>query len=141
MNSYKEKKEDLDRNWYLIDANEKILGRLATKIATILRGKNRINFENSVDLGNYVIVVNAEKVRITGKKEEQKLYRSHSQYPGALKEVIYKEMKTKKPDFIIKHAVKGMLPNNRLSRKLLKRLKVYSGDQHPHIAHNIEISN
>jgi large subunit ribosomal protein L13 len=141
MDTHKGKKEDLERNWYLIDANEKILGRLATKVATILRGKNKINFENSVDLGDYVVIINAEKIKLTGKKEEQKLYRHHTGYPGALKEISYKEMSQKKPDYIIKKAIKRMLPNNRLSRKLIKRLKVYCGAQHPHIAQNIEILN
>jgi len=141
MDTHKGEKEDLERNWYLIDANEKILGRLATKVATILRGKNKINFENSVDLGDYVVIINAEKIKLTGKKEEQKLYRHHTGYPGALKEISYKEMSQKKPDYIIKKAIKGMLPNNRLSRKLIKRLKVYCGAQHPHIAQNIEILN
>ncbi len=141
MNTHKIKREDLDRNWYLVDANGKVLGRLATKIATILRGKNKINFENSIDSGDYVIVINAEKIILTGKKEEQKLYRSHTGYPGALKEVSYKEMSQKKQKKKKKKAIKGMLPNNRLSRKLIKRLKVYCGDQHPHIAQNIEILN
>ena len=141
MDTYKGNKEEIERNWYLIDANEKVLGRLATKVATILRGKNKINFENSVDSGDYVIIINAEKVKLTGKKEEQKLYRYHTGYPGALKEISLREMSQKKPDFIIKKAVKGMLPDNRLSRKLIKRLKVYCGSQHPHIAQSIEILN
>ena len=141
MDTYRGKKEELERNWYLVDANRKVLGRLATKVATILRGKNKINFENSIDLGDYVVVVNAEKIKLTGKKEEQKLYRYHTGYPGALKEIPYREMGRKKPDFIIKKAVKGMLPDNRLSRKLIKRLKVYSGEQHPHTAQNIKILN
>ena len=141
MNTYKGNRGELERNWYLIDANDKVLGRLATKVATILRGKNKINFENSVDSGDYVIIINAEKVKLTGKKEEQKLYRYHTGYPGALKEISFREMSQKKPDFIIKKAVKGMLPDNRLSRKLIKRLKVYCGTQHPHIAQNIEVLN
>lgn len=139
MDINKEKKANITRNWYLVDANSKILGRLATEIATILRGKNRIDFERSIDLGNYVVVINAEKIKLTGKKEEQKLYRYHTQYPGSLKEISYKKMIQKKSDFIIKKAVKGMLPDNKLSRKLIKRLKIYCGDKHPHIAQNIEI--
>lgn len=139
MATIKEKKEELVRNWYLIDANDKILGRLATEIAILLRGKNRVNFDKSVDLGNYVVVVNADKVKLTGKKEDQKLYRYHTQYIGSLKEIPYKELRQKKPDFIIKKAVKGMLPSNKLSQKLIKRLKIYSGDQHPHVAQNIVI--
>jgi large subunit ribosomal protein L13 len=141
MDTNRENRVNIDRNWYLIDANGKILGRLATEIATLLRGKNRVNFDRSIDLGNYVIIINAEKIKLTGKKEEQKIYRYHTNYPGSLKEIPYAELMKKKPDFVIKKAVKGMLPDNKLSRKLIKRLKIYSGDKHPHIAQSIEILN
>ena len=131
--------EKLNRNWYLIDAKGKVLGRLASEVAILLRGKNRVNFDKSVDLGNYVIIVNAEKVKLTGKKEEQKVYRYHTNYPGSLKEVPYSKLILEKPEFMIKKAVTGMLPGNKLSRKFIKRLKIYSGNQHPHSAQDIEI--
>ncbi len=141
MNIYKEKTKNLDRSWYLIDANDKVLGRLATQIAILLRGKNRVEFEKSIDIGNYVIIINADKVKLTGKKEEQKLYRYHTNYIGSLKEIPYKRLREEKPEFIIKKAVKGMLPGNKLSRKFIKRLKIYCGDQHPHGSQEIEILN
>ena len=112
---------------------------MATEIATILRGKNRANFDKSQDLGNYIIVINAEKIKLTGEKEKQKLYRYHTGYPGSLKEITYKEMIQKKPELVIENAVRGMLPKNKLSRSLIKRLKVYRGSQHPHSAQKIEI--
>ncbi|MDD3538704.1 MAG: 50S ribosomal protein L13 [Atribacterota bacterium] len=139
MDENRENKKNIDRNWYLIDAEGKILGRMATEIATILRGKNRANFDKSQDLGNYIIVINAEKIKLTGEKEKQKLYRYHTGYPGSLKEITYKEMIQKKPELVIENAVRGMLPKNKLSRSLIKRLKVYRGSQHPHSAQKIEI--
>lgn len=139
LDENRENKKNIDRNWYLIDAEGKILGRMATEIATILRGKNRANFDKSQDLGNYIIVINAEKIKLTGEKEKQKLYRYHTGYPGSLKEINYKEMIQKKPELVIENAVRGMLPKNKLSRSLIKRLKVYRGSQHPHSAQKIEI--
>ena len=139
MKTFREKKENIQRNWYLIDAEGKILGRLATEIASILRGKNKVIFDQSQDLGDYVIVINAEKVKVTGKKQEQKLYRHHTNYPGSLKEIKYEEMLQKKPEMIIEKAVKGMLPRNKLSRSMIKKLKVYRGDNHPHAAQEIEV--
>jgi len=139
LKTFREKKENIQRNWYLIDAEGKILGRLATEIASILRGKNKVIFDQSQDLGDYVIVINAEKVKVTGKKQEQKLYRHHTNYPGSLKEIKYKEMLQKKPEMIIEKAVKGMLPRNKLSRSMIKKLKVYRGDNHPHAAQEIEV--
>lgn len=139
LDENRENKKNIDRNWYLIDAEGKILGRMATEIATILRGKNRANFDKSLDLGNYIIVINAEKIKLTGEKEKQKLYRYHTGYPGSLKEITYKEMIQKKPELVIENAVRGMLPKNKLSRSLIKRLKVYRGSQHPHSAQKIEI--
>jgi len=137
VKTFREKKENVKRNWYLINADGRILGRLATEIASILRGKNKTIFDPSQDFGDYVIVVNADKVRVTGKKEEQKLYRHHTGYPGSLKEIPYKIMMQKKPEMIIKKAVKGMLPKNKLSNQMIKKLKVYCGDSHPHIAQEI----
>jgi len=139
LDENRENKKNIGRNWYLIDAEGKILGRMATEIATILRGKNRANFDKSQDLGNYIIVINAEKIKLTGEKEKQKLYRYHTGYPGSLKEITYKEMIQKKPELVIENAVRGMLPKNKLSRSLIKRLKVYRGSQHPHSAQKIEI--
>ena len=137
MKTFREKKENIKRNWFLIDANNRVLGRLATQVASILRGKNKTIFDPSQDFGDYVIVVNAEKIKVTGNKEEQKLYRHHTGYPGSLKEIPYKEMKKKKPEIIIEKAVKGMLPKNKLSNKMIKKLKVYCGDSHPHKAQEI----
>jgi large subunit ribosomal protein L13 len=139
LDENRENKKNIGRNWYLIDAEGKILGRMATEIATILRGKNRANFDKSQDLGNYIIVINAEKIKLTGEKEKQKLYRYHTGYPGSLKEITYKEMIQKKTELVIENAVRGMLPKNKLSRSLIKRLKVYRGSQHPHSAQKIEI--
>lgn len=139
LETYREKNDNIHRKWYLFDADGKILGRMATQIASILRGKHRVSFDKSQDLGDYVIVINAEKIRLTGKKEEQKLYRHHTHYPGSLKEIPYKEMIQKKPEMIIEKAVKGMLPNNKLSRSMIKKLKVYRGDKHPHSAQNLDV--
>ncbi len=141
LDENRENKKNITRNWYLIDADGKILGRMATEIATILRGKNRVNFDKSLDLGNYIIVINAKKIRLTGEKEKQKLYRHHTGYPGSLKEITYKAMIQKKPELVVENAVRGMLPKNKLSRSLIKRLKVYRGSQHPHSAQKIEILN
>jgi len=139
LKTFREKKENIQRNWYLFNADGKILGRLATEVASILRGKNKVIFDQSQDLGDYVIVINAEKVKVTGKKQEQKLYRHHTNYPGSLKEIKYEEMLQKKPEMIIEKAVKGMLPRNKLSRSMIKKLKVYRGDNHPHAAQEIEV--
>lgn len=137
MKTFREKSEDIKRKWYLFDAEGKTLGRLATEIANILRGKNKVVFDRSQDLGDYVIVINAEKVVVTGKKPDQKLYRYHSKYPGSMKEITFNEMITKKPEKVIKEAVKGMLPHNKLSDAIIKKLKVYCGKQHPHQAQDV----
>lgn len=126
--------KEIEKKWYLIDAENKILGRLASEIAKILRGKNKVVFSPNIDCGDNVIVINAEKIRLTGNKLDKKKYRWHSGYPGGLKVKNVKEMLEKRPEFIIFNAVKGMLPKNRLSNKLLKHLKVYKGDKHPHTA-------
>jgi large subunit ribosomal protein L13 len=137
LKTFREKIVNVDRNWYLFDAEGKILGRLATEIAAILRGKNKTFYDQSQDFGDYVIVINAEKVKVTGKKPEQKLYRHHTNYPGSLKEVTFNEMLQKKPEAIIEKAVKGMLPKNKLSNAIIKKLKVYRGNKHPHTAQEI----
>lgn len=128
------KTEDANRKWYVVDAEDQILGRLAAKVAGVIRGKNKAIFTPNMDTGDFVIVINADKIKLTGKREQQKTYFSHSGYPGGLRNTSYTEMKAKKPEFIIEHAVKGMLPKNRLGRKLIRKLKVYTGTEHPHKA-------
>jgi len=134
MKTYMAKPETVERSWFVVDAEDKVLGRLATEIATILRGKHKPTYTPHVDCGDHVIVINAEKIRVTGKKADQKLYRRHSMYPGGLKEIPYRRMMEKKPEFILYEAVRGMLPHNSLGRKMLKKLRVYTGGQHSHQA-------
>jgi large subunit ribosomal protein L13 len=134
MKTYSAKKEDLKQEWFLVDAQDRILGRLATQIANILRGKNKPVFTPYADAGDFVIVTNAEKIRLTGKKLENKCYYRHTGYPGGLKTRTAQEVLKKKPEDLIQLAVKGMLPKNRLGRKLIKKLKIYAGNVHPHEA-------
>jgi len=131
--------EDADRKWYIVDAKDQVLGRMATEIAKIIRGKNKAIFTPNMDTGDFVVVVNADKVRVTGKRENLKQYIRHSGYPGGQKVTSFKEMMKKKPEFVVESAVKGMLPKNRLGRKLIKKLKVYSGEDHPHKAQKPEV--
>jgi len=131
-------KGDVERKWYLVDAEGAILGRLATKIAIYLRGKNKPVFTPNIDTGDFIIVVNADKVRLTGKKLENKMYYHHSGYPGGLKSEAAKDLQKRKPEKIITNAVWGMLPKGRLGRAMLKKLKVYKGPEHPHKAQNPE---
>ena len=138
MKSYIAKPAEVERKWYVIDAEDKTLGKIASEVASILRGKKKPIYTPHVDTGDYVIVINAEKVRVTGKKEEQKIYKSHSGYPGGLKETTLRELRAKKPEEIIRHAVKGMLPDGKLGRQMYKKLKVYAGPEHPHTAQNPE---
>ena len=128
------KKEDVIRDWYLVDAENLVLGRMATRIADILRGKNKPIFTPSVDTGDFVIVINADKITLTGKKVSDKMYYSHSGYPGGIKSMNAGELQEKKPGEIIRQAVKGMLPKNKLARHMLNKLKIYSGPTHPHEA-------
>ncbi|NIS61107.1 MAG: 50S ribosomal protein L13 [Proteobacteria bacterium] len=134
MRTFMAKKEDFQRNWYLVDAENKVLGRLASELAKILRGKNNPAFTPHVDTGDYVIVINADKVNLTGKKWKEKVYYRHSGYPGGIKSITADNLKVKRPEDLIRLAVKGMLPKNRLGRKLFKKLKVYVGAEHPHQA-------
>jgi len=134
MRSFTAKREEAERNWYVVDAENKVLGRLASELAKILRGKHKPQFTPHVDTGDYVIVVNAEKVNLTGNKLKDKVYYRHSGYPGGIKSVTAENLKAKKPEDLIRFAVKGMLPKNRLGRKLFKKLKVYAGGEHPHQA-------
>ncbi len=133
------KTEDADRKWYVIDASDKVLGRLASKVARIIRGKDKAIFTPNMDTGDFVIVLNAEKIQVTGKRETMKTYIHHSMYPGGLKTRSYQEMKAKNPEFIIQNAVKGMLPKTKLGRQLIKKLKVYRGTEHPHAAQKPEL--
>ena len=125
---------DVRRTWYVVDANQQVVGRLASKIATILRGKHKPSFTPHVDTGDYVIVVNADKVRFTGKKETDKAYYSYSGYPSGLKSRSASQMRTRRPEHLVRHAVKGMLPKGRLGRSMLRKLKVYAASTHPHTA-------
>ncbi|MFC1951252.1 50S ribosomal protein L13 [Chloroflexota bacterium] len=134
MKTYSVKKADIERAWHVMDAEGKTLGRLATEAATLLKGKHKPTYTTHMDVGDYVIVVNAEKVVVTGNKAEQKMYYSHSNYPGGLKSANYAKMIEKHPTKIIEHAVKGMLPHNRLGAAMFKKLKVYFGPTHPHQA-------
>ncbi|WP_243369626.1 50S ribosomal protein L13 [Geotalea sp. SG265] len=128
------KKNEVARDWYLVDADNKVLGRIATEIANVLRGKNKPTFTPSVDTGDFVIVVNAEKIQLTGNKNADKIYYSHSGFPGGLKEISAGKLLEKKPEDLIKKAVKGMLPKNKLARHMIKKLKIYTGTDHPHAA-------
>ena len=134
--TYVAKKEDIKRQWYLVDAKDKILGRLASKIATILRGKHKAIFTPYIDTGDGVIVINASRIRVTGRKLKQKVYRRYSGYQGGLREVTLENMLAKKPQTVIELAVKRMLPGGPLGRDTLKKLKVYADDKHPHQAQN-----
>ena len=128
------KASEITRDWYLIDAEGKTLGRLASKVAQLIRGKTKSSFTPHMDMGDFVIVINAEKIKVTGNKEEDKKYWHHTGFPGGQKETSLKRLRSEYPDRIISNAVKGMLPRNRLGRKLNKHLKVYLGDKHPHEA-------
>ena len=132
--TYVTKKEDIQREWYVVDATGQTLGRLATQVARRLRGKHKPIYSPSVDTGDYVIVVNAEKVHVTGRKLDQKIYYRHSGYPGGLKQITLRDLLQKHPTRVIEHAVRGMLPKNRLGRRMFKKLKVYTGPDHPHAA-------
>ena len=130
MKTYMQKKEDVNRKWYVVDAEGQTLGRLATKVATILRGKNKVTYTPHVDTGDYVIIINASKVKLTGNKLDDKMYYNHSGYPGGLRERNAKTMIEKYPEEMVHRAVKGMLPKGPLGRKMLKKLFVYAGDTH-----------
>ena len=139
MKSYIAKPADINRKWYVIDADGKILGKLAVEAAMILRGKKKPTYTPHIDTGDYVVVINAEKVAVTGKKETDKIYKRHSGYPGGLKETSLGELRETKPEEIIYHAVKGMMPKGKLGRQMFKKLKVYAGAEHPHAAQKPEV--
>jgi large subunit ribosomal protein L13 len=134
MKTYNAKPGEVDRRWYVVDAEGKILGRLATQIAEALRGKGKPQYTPHVDTGDFVVVINAEKVAVTGKKMEQKMYHRHSGYPGGLRSRPLRDELDRRPTEVIRHAVKGMLPRNRLGRAQIRKLKIYAGPEHPHVA-------
>ena len=134
MKTFSAKPHEVKRDWFIIDASDKVLGRLAVEIARRLRGKHKPEFTPHVDTGDYIVVINAEKVRVTGRKAEQKMYYRHSQYPGSLKTTSFTKLQLKFPTRIIEKAVKGMLPKGPLGSAMYRKLKVYAGGQHPHAA-------
>ncbi|EKD69765.1 MAG: 50S ribosomal protein L13 [uncultured bacterium] len=134
MKTYFVTNETAENKWYLVDASGKVLGRLASQIAKYLRGKHKPEFTPHADAGDYIVVVNADQIKVTGKKEDKKIYYRHSGYPGGLKEMTFTDLQKKDPTEVIEIAVKGMLPKNPLGRAMLKKLKVYAGAEHPHTA-------
>jgi large subunit ribosomal protein L13 len=134
MKTYSQKASEVQRDWFVVDATDQTLGRLATQIATLLRGKHKPTFSPNLDGGDFVVVVNAEKVRLTGRKEDQKMYYRHSGYPGGFKAIPYRRMMNSHPDRILRFAIKGMLPKTRLGRQQILKLKIYAGPTHPHAA-------
>ena len=138
MKSFMASPATIERKWYVVDATGYTLGRLASEVAKVLRGKNKAIFTPHIDTGDYVIVVNADKIKVTGKKLDQKIYYHHSEYVGGMKEATLREMMQKKPEFVITHAVKGMLPKGPLGRQMLKKLHVYAGPEHNHAAQKPE---
>ena len=132
MKTYSTKASDIKREWHIIDASDKVLGRLTTQVASLLMGKHKSIYSPNLDTGDFVVVINAGKVRVTGNKAKQKLYYRHSGYIGGLKSISLEKMMQTNPTRVIEHAVKGMLPHNRLGAKMFKKLKVYAGDTHPH---------
>lgn len=138
MKTYMAKPETVERKWYVVDATDMVLGRLASQVAAILRGKNKPTFTPNVDTGDFVIIVNCDKVRLTGKKLEQKMYRYHTGYIGGLKEIQYKKLMNDKPQFAVYEAIRGMLPKNAIGRQMIKKLKVFKGAEHTHAAQKPE---
>lgn len=141
MKSYIAKPQEVERKWYVLDAEGKTLGRLASEAASILRGKKKPIYTPHVDTGDYVIIINAEKVEVTGKKRKEKIYKRHTGYPGGLREITFEKLLERKPEEILRHAVKGMLPKGPLGREMAKKLKVYAGPEHKHEAQKPEIWN
>ncbi len=139
MKTYMPSGKNIERKWYVVDAEGQTLGRLASQVAAILRGKNKPEFTPFLDMGDYVIVVNAEKIHLSGKKLEDKIYSTHTGQPGGLREMSYKQLLATKPELAIKTAVKGMLPKNSLGRDMIKKLKVYAGPEHGHQAQQPEV--
>ncbi|HMA53123.1 MAG TPA: 50S ribosomal protein L13 [Acidobacteriota bacterium] len=136
MRTFIPKKDDIEQKWWLINADGRILGRMATEIADLIRGKRKPQFTSHLDTGDFVVVINAEKIKVTGRKLDQKKYYHHSLYPGGIKEITLKDLLATKPEEVIKNAVWGMVPKGKLGRALYKKLKVYRGPSHPHEAQN-----
>ena len=132
--TYMPRKEEIERQWFVVDAKDEILGRLATEIARILRGKHKPRYTPHADMGDHVIVINADKIRVTGRKADQKLYYRHTGYAGGIRSTSYREIMEKHPERILRKAIWGMLPHNSLGRLMFKKLRVYAGDEHPHQA-------
>jgi large subunit ribosomal protein L13 len=141
MKTFSAKAEQVQRDWYVVDAAEKTLGRLASEIAHRLRGKHKAEYTPHVDTGDYIVVINAEKIQVTGAKTTDKMYHHHTGYPGGLKSISFEKLIDKVPERIIQNAVKGMLPRNPLGRAMFKKLKVYAGDEHPHTAQQPQTLN
>ena len=141
MKTFSAKAEDVSRDWFVVDADGKTLGRLASEIAHRLRGKHKAEYTPHVDTGDYIVVINAEKVNVTGKKTTDKIYHSHTGYPGGLKSISFEKLIDKAPERVIQGAVKGMLPRNPLGRAMFKKLKVYAGSEHPHAAQQPQALN
>ena len=139
MNSFMASPSTIERKWYVVDATGHTLGRLSTEIASILRGKKKPIYTPHMDTGDYVIVINADKVKVTGKKLDQKIYYNHSDYVGGMKETTLKEMLNKKPEYVVNHAIKGMLPKGPLGRQMMTKLHVYAAPEHPHAAQQPEV--
>ena len=139
MKSYMQKKETVERKWYVIDASDVTLGRLASRVAHMLRGKHKATYTPHIDCGDYIIIVNADKVRLTGNKLDKKIYYNHSGYVGGLRSRTAREMIEKYPVEMVERAIKGMLPHNRLGRSMYKKLFVYAGGEHPHMAQKPEV--
>ena len=139
MSSYIAKPSEIERKWYILDAEGKTLGRLASEAAMILRGKKKPTYTPFLDCGDYVIVINAEKIQVTGKKATEKIYKHHTGYPGGLREITFEKLQAKDPEEIIRHAVKGMMPKGPMGRQMYKKLKVYAGPEHKHAAQKPEV--
>ncbi|RKI41803.1 50S ribosomal protein L13 [bacterium D16-51] len=139
MKSYMASPSTIEKKWYVVDAAGHTLGRLASEVANVLRGKNKPTYTPHIDTGDYVIIINAEKIKVTGKKLDQKIYYHHSDYVGGMKETTLKDMLSKKPEYVIEHAVKGMLPKGPLGRQMQSKLHVYAGSKHPHEAQKPEV--
>ena len=132
MKTYQPKKKDIKRNWHLVDAKDQVLGRMTSEIAKLLIGKHKPNYVPHMDMGDYVVVINAKHVELTGRKKKQKVYRRHSGYPGGFREIKFEKMISEQPEKVVEHAISGMLPGNRLKKKRLRRVKIFSEEKHPY---------
>ena len=131
--------QDIEQKWYLIDCSNQTLGRLSVRVANILRGKTKPEYTPNADVGDFVVLINAKNIKVTGSKNENKIYYSHSGYPGGIKKINFKDLLEKDPEKVLRNSVKGMLPKNKLNRQIIKKLKIYSDEVHPHEAQNLEV--